>query len=412
MAAHRWQLRSVPDDLARRYRDQGWWNDDTLGMTVANGLAASANTEFNVHSKVRPWRGTFGEVDAKARSLAGSLRARGVGPGDVIVFQMPNWVEAGITFWAAAYLGAVLVPVVHFYGAKEVDYILRQTNPAVVVTPDRFGYSDYLSTYEKLLAETAIAPLWLVVGDTPEADLPAGASPFDALLAGEPVDGPADVDPDAPVIVAFTSGTTRDPKGVIHSHRTIGCETRQLNAMFPKHGPPGITGAPVGHFIGMVNAFLIPLLRDQAVNLVDVWDPGEVLRIMREHNLGMGGGATYFITSLLDHPDFTDEHLALMPFAGLGGSSVPIAVMERLGGLGIKAYRSYGSTEHPSITGAEITDPEDKRHTTDGHVMPGVEMKLTDEGEIVSRGPDCFVGYIDAEMTARAVRRRGLVPHR
>ena len=113
------------------------------------------------------------------------------------------------------------------------------------------------------------------------------------------------------------------------------------------------------------------------------------------------GGATYFITSLLDHPDFTDEHLANMPFAGLGGSSVPVAVMERITKLGIKAFRSYGSTEHPSITGCLLDDPEMKRLTTDGHALPGVEMRLDPDGEILSRGPDCFVGYIDPEMTAR-----------
>ena len=215
MGEHQWQLRSVPDDLVRRYRAEGWWDDATLGSTVADGLSSMGDVEFNVHSKVRPWRGTFAEVDRAARVLAGSLRARGVGPGDVVVFQMPNWVEAGITFWAAAYLGAVVVPIVHFYGAKEVEYILRTTSPEVVVTPDRFGHSDYLSVYEKLLSGDD-APLWLVVGETAPADLPAAATPFDTLLDGEPVAGPAAVDPDAPAIVAFTSGTTRDPKGVIH----------------------------------------------------------------------------------------------------------------------------------------------------------------------------------------------------
>ena len=205
-----------------------------------------------------------------------------------------------------------------------------------------------------------------------------------------------------PAVIGFTSGTTQNPKGVVHSHETLAFEARQLDFMFPTGGPPSITGAPVGHFIGMLNAFIVPLLRWRPVNLVDVWDPGEVLRLMLAEDLGMGGGATYFLTSLLDHPDFTEDHLRLMPFAGLGGSPVPDAVTQRASSLGIAVYRSYGSTEHPSITGCLMDDPEDKRLTTDGRILPGVELRLDDEGQIISRGPDLCLGYTDPALTAAA----------
>jgi acyl-CoA synthetase len=89
-----------------------------------------------------------------------------------------------------------------------------------------------------------------------------------------------------------------------------------------------------------------------------------------------------------------------MPFAGLGGSAVPVAVTERATALGIKSFRSYGSTEHPSITGCLIDDPEVKRLTTDGRPLPGVEVRLDERGQILSRGPDCFLGYTDGELTA------------
>ncbi len=395
----RWQLRSVPERLARRYLGEGWWNDTTLGEMVAAGLEEMAGVAFRVRSRVHPWAGTLGDVDRAARSLASSWRARGIGPGDVVVFQLPNWVEAGVAFWAAAYLGAVVVPVVHFYGAKEVDYILRATSPDVIVTADRFGHADHLAVYEALLSERP-GPLWLVAGETAPGALPARATAFASMLDADPVSEPAAIDPDGPAVVGFTSGTTREPKGVVHSHRTIGFETRQLDYMFPKGGPPQITGAPVGHFIGMLNAFLVPLLRDRPVNLIDVWDPGEVLRVMGDEGLGVTGGATYFLTSLLDHPDFTDEHLALMPFAGLGGSPVPMAVTERATRLGMKVFRSYGSTEHPSITGCLLDEPEVKRLRTDGRPLPGVELRLDANAEILSRGPDCFLGYTDPDLTA------------
>ncbi|HZQ86321.1 MAG TPA: AMP-binding protein [Acidimicrobiales bacterium] len=402
-AGERWRLRDIPPELAAEYRRAGWWDDRTLGQLAETGLNERAKVAFEAHSKVRPWAGTFGDLDRAARTFAGALQARGVGAGDVVVLQMPNWMEAGIAFFAATYLGAVVVPIVHFYGAKEVGYILRAVRPDVVVTIDRFGHADHLALYDGLLgADADVDPLWLVVGDTAASALPAKATPFTALLDdGSPVAGPAPVDPDGPALIGFTSGTTRDPKGVVHSHRTMGCEIRQLDYMFPDGGPPGITAAPVGHFIGMLNAFLTPLLRDRPVHLVDVWDPTEVLRLMKDEGLGMGGGATFFLTSLLDHPDFEDAHLAQMPFAGLGGSPIPVAVTERATRMGIKVFRSYGSTEHPSITGCLLDEPERKRVATDGRPMPGVEIRLDEDGEISSRGPDCFVGYTDADLTAK-----------
>ena len=396
-----WGLRSVPEELARRYAAQGWWTDATLGSMVADGLQDMAGAPFTVRSKVRPWRGTFADVDRAARSLAASLGARGVGAGDVVVLQLPNWVEAGVAFWAATYLGAVVIPVVHFYGEKEVAYILGVTEPDVVVTADRFGRADHLALYSELLGGRSEA-LWLVVGSTPAGELPPGATAFDSMLDQAPLEGPLAVDPDAPALVGFTSGTTRDPKGVVHSHRTIGFESRQLSGLTPTDGPPSITGAPVGHFIGMLNAFLMPLMGDRPVNMIDEWNPGEVLRMMKEEGLSVSGGATYFLTSLLDHPDFGPEHLALMPFAGLGGSPVPVAVTQRATDLGIKVFRSYGSTEHPSITGGRLEDPVAKRIATDGQPMEGVEIVLAPDGEIWSRGPDCCLGYTDPALTAAA----------
>ncbi|MFC5746550.1 AMP-binding protein [Actinomadura rugatobispora] len=397
-----WGIRTVPGWLAQRYRDEGRWTADSLGSTVAAGLSRAPHLSFHVRSTVRPYTGTLGDVDRAARSLAQGLRAQGIGPGSVVVLQLPNWVEAAITFWAATYIGAVVVPVVHFYGPKEVGYILDDTRPAVIVTPDRFGRTDHLQQYEQLLAERDDTPLWLVVGDRRRQDLPRGATPFHQMLESDPLGAPEAVDPAAPAIVGFTSGTTLNPKGVVHSHQTIGWEVRQCDGFYGKGGPPQIVGTPVGHFMGMINAFLLPLVRSEPVHLIDVWDPAEVLRAMGERGLGIAGGPPYFLTSLLDHADFTPEHLALIPYMGLGGAMVPEAFTERATREGITVYRSYGSTEHPSITASLVGDAADKRLRTDGRVLPGAEIRLDRGGEILSRGADCFIGYTDPELTARA----------
>src|SRR5258708_30284063 len=87
-------VRTIPAELVKRYEAEGWWTRDTMGDLLARGLEAAPGAGFRVHSAVRPWAGTFRDVEQVARRLAGGLRARGVGPGDVIAFQLPNWIEA------------------------------------------------------------------------------------------------------------------------------------------------------------------------------------------------------------------------------------------------------------------------------------------------------------------------------
>jgi acyl-CoA synthetase len=402
-----WQLRTPPAELARRYIADGSWNDDTLGQILAAGLADGSHLACKVRSRLRPYSGTLGDVADLARRVAGGLRARGVAPGDLVAFQLPNWMEAAATFWATAFLGAVPVPIVHFYGPKEVGFILRQSEARVFVTADRFGHLDYLANLDALRAGLPDLELVAVVADDA---MPGDLLPFIALTESDPVGAPARVDPAAPALVAYTSGTTADPKGVVHAHRTIGFEIRQLGAMQPpRDGPPMLVGAPVGHGIGMLAALLLPVFRREPIHLIDVWDPSDVLAAMLEDHVYSGAGATFFLTTLLDHPDITDEHRALMRHVGLGGSAVPAAVGDRADAQGISIVRMYGSTEHPSITGSRHEGPRDKRLYTDGRPLPGVEIRLLDDdgkevgagtpGEIHSRGPDCFPGYTDPALT-------------
>ena len=411
-----WKLRVVEPELSRRYVRNGWWTDETLGSMLAHGLARNAGHTFRIHSRTRPWSGTFAGVEELALRVAAGLRARGIGPGDVVAFQIPNWIEAAVTFYAVSFLGAVLVPIVHFYGRKEVGHILRQSGARALITVDRFGHLDHLGALDDLRPRLPDLELAVVVaGDAPPfspAAVPSWAVPFSDLLDHPPLDGPLGVDPGHPACVAYTSGTTADPKGVVHVHRTLVFEVRQLGAVQASRALPQLTGAPVAHGIGMLSGLLLPLYRQQAVHLTDVWDPPRVLADMVEHGIAAGSGSTFFLTSLLDHPDCGPDHLHLMRETGLGGSSVPVAVAERATSLGISITRAFGSTEHPSTTGMTHDDPLEKRTHTDGRPLLGVEMRIVDEsgadlpvgesGEVVSRGPDCFWGYTDPALTAGA----------
>ena len=412
-----WELRAVPAELRERYLAEGWWTDDTFASFMEREIAAAPELTFRVWSTTRPWSGTIGELYGQALRLATSFTRLGIGRGDVVCYQVPNWAESVSVIAAGFRIGAVMVPIVHFYGAREVEFILRQSGAKALVTVDRFGHVDHLANLATFRDRVdTLEHVVVVESGTPGPGL-AGTRRLTELLDAPPFTADVDIDPDHPAMVGYTSGTTAEPKGVIHTHRSLLFEIPQLAALAPD-ARPVLNASPLAHMTGMLASFLLPVFRHQAIHITDVWDPQEALRIILEADVSAGAGATIFLTSLMDAPGFGPEHVARLGPVGLGGAPVPAAVAERADSLGITVFRSYGSTEHPSITGCTSTDRREKRHHTDGPPMLGVELRMLDvdgeagvgpgqPGQILSRGPDLCAGYTDPALTARAFSSDG-----
>jgi acyl-CoA synthetase len=413
--AKRWSTRGVPPELERAYVDGGWWTGDTLGALIARQLAKHAASAIAIWSRVRPWQGRYADVDDEARRLVTLLRELGIEPGEAVAFQLPNWREAVVSLAGLAMGGYVVVPIVHIYGRKEVAFILEQSGAVAYVSPVAWGHVDYGA----IVATAAPASLrvHVVVGD---GELPPGEPGlkrvrWSACAERKPArDLPAARAEDVAVL-AYTSGTTSDPKGVIHDHRTMLSELRHMQSWFTAD-KSNLNGSPVTHATGMLGV-LAPLTTGGSIHLIDRWDPAHALEVMLEAGIGGGTGASVFLASLLDHPDFTPDHAKLMSRVGLGGAPVPVALGERAASLGIAIIRAYGSTEHPSTTGCQYDDPADRRHRTDGRALANVELRLVDDdgrdvpagtpGEILSRGPELCLGYTDPALTAAAFDAEG-----
>jgi acyl-CoA synthetase len=406
MAQHTWSQRSVPATLVDRYEQEGWWTSATLGAKVAEWLAAVPDATVNIHSRTNEWHGTYADVDDEARRLIALLRSEGIEPGAIVAFQLPNWREAVVSFVALAMGGYVLVPIVHIYGRKEVAFILTECGADAYIAPAAYGHVDYTAIVDEAAPDGL--RLHVMVGDGADRPAPAGIRRvgWDSVSSFEPI---TDLPPrraDEVAVLAYTSGTTSDPKGVIHDHRTMLSELRHMNGWVA--GRATLMGSPITHATGMLGAVLGPLGRGGDIHVIDRWDPGHALEVMAAYDISGGTGASIFLATLLDHPDFTPAHAANMERIGLGGAPVPVELGRRAERLGIKIIRAYGSTEHPSTTGSQFDDPADQRHTTDGPVLPGVEIRLVDPdgadvpdgvaGEILSRGPELCFGYTNPAL--------------
>ncbi len=415
----RWAVRPVPDALRTRYLVEGGWTDDTLGALVDRSLRAAPDARVHIWSGSRPWRGSYADVWNESLRLATALRDAGVEPGEVVAFQLPNWREAVVAFYGLAMGGYVLVPIVHIYGAKEVRFVLAESGARAYISADRHGHVDYLDIVDGAAPGTLPdLALHVVVGDSGTRPAPATVERvgWDAVAHASPTNAIAAPDPDAVCVLAYTSGTTSNPKGVMHTHRTLLAEIPHIQAWITP-GAPNLMGSPVTHATGMLGAVLAPMALGEDIHLIDRWDPARALDVMLEANVGAGTGAAVFLASLLDHPGFTPEHARRIRRVGLGGAPVSPVLAERAAALGIAMIRAYGSTEHPSVTGCTFSDPPAKRHCTDGRPMPGVEIRLLDAdgtpvatgepGEIWSRGPDLCAGYTDPALTARAFTADG-----
>ena len=192
-------------------------------------------------------------------------------------------------------LGVTLVPIVHFYGPKEVGFILRQSGARALIIVSKIGQRDYLAELATIRDGLDDSRQVVVVGDIAGDGVPDYV-PFDDLRRAEPIDGPAPVDPDTPAVIGYTSGTTADPKGVVHTHRTLGCEVRQLTEHQANARPCRASSARRSAMpSGCSAACSARSSAGNPIYMIDGWDPPTVLDAMLEEDIAAGSGVHLFL---------------------------------------------------------------------------------------------------------------------
>ena len=376
-------------------------------------------------------RYTFAELEREARLVARGLIADGVQPGERVVVWATNVPEWIVLQFALAKVGAILVTANTSLRANDIDYLLRQSGAATLVTISGFRGVDYVAALEQAGMtrgqDRKLDRLYFIPRG--HEVTPEGFTPYSHLrIAGGAVpetildDRSAAVSVDDVINMQYTSGTTGFPKGVMLSSRNIVNNGEALGRGLGYTPDDRLClCVPLFHCFGCVIGVLGAFTHGAALCPVESFDPVRVLAtVAREQCTALYGVPTMFLAQL-EHPDFGQYDLTSLRTGIMAGALCPEPVMRRvMSQMHLPEITiAYGLTESsPGITHTPRDSTIEDRSQTVGTVLPELEVKIVDgmgemlasgeRGELCVRGYNVMKGYYDnPEATAAAITADG-----
>ena len=388
--------------------------DLSLSELLSRSAQARPTTRLHFHTEHGERSVLTSGLIQAGRQLARGLRAIGLGRGDAIAMQLPTCIETATLYLAALEIGAVLVPIVHIYGPAEVGFILRQSRARFLCVPQLWRGIDFLARVEDLGHLPDLERVIVIGERTPRGGITLQA--IEALAATTPAVAAhpwPQAQPEDVCLLLYTSGTTASPKGVQHTHQTVGAEWL---IPFIDGAGPYLTPFPAGHIAGF-NFLLRPFVTGTDMVFMDRWEPALAAELIERHRVRLSGGTPFHLQGLLDAAQRDGRDLSSLAAYSMGGTGVTPEHVEAADRAGFSGSRSYGLTEHSTVTHGWIDMPFAQRSQTDGRVQPGSRVRIVDEqdrelpfgseGEILVRGPELFIGYTDPALNEQAFTRDG-----
>ena len=379
---------------------------DTIPAALARAAEMFGDAEAVVDGDVRlSWRQLLDQV----RSVAASYLARGVEPGDRIAVWAPNtwhWVVAAL---GAHYAGATLVPINTRYTGHEALDILDRTQAVALVVAGPFLGADRLA----LLRAAGATPHLRTIVQVPLEDAPVAAGAVGWAELAAPADLPtSDVDaraaavsPDDVSDILFTSGTTGRSKGVLSAHRQV-IDVARAWAECGEVGPDDryLVINPFFHSFGYKAGIVVGLLTGATIVPQAVYDVETAMRLIQRERISVLPGAPTIFQTILDHPACIEYDLSSLRFAVTGAAVVPVALVERMQQeMGFEiVLTAFGMTEAVVATMCRRDDPPQVVARTCGRAVAGFEARIGEQDELLLRGPNVMLGYLDDDEATKA----------
>jgi cyclohexanecarboxylate-CoA ligase len=382
---------------------------DALDAAAAATPDAVAIVEHNSVSQATT-RLSYGELRRRSIRLACALAVLGVQRGDVVAVQLPNWWHYAALYIACARIGAIINPLMPIFRERELEFMLGFAEARVWIVPQEFRGCDYPRMAAGLRgALPRLEHVFVVGGSDP-------ATRFETCLLERDWEGQVDsralfrerrMSPDDVTEIMYTSGTTGQPKGVMHTANTLMCKCLLASELFGFGAGDSIyMGSPLAHQTGFLYACCLAMYHGCKCVMQDVWDPVLAARLIAEERSTITLGSTPFLSDLVRTPAARAHDTSSLRLFLCAGAPIPRVLVEDAGSSHPQLYvmSAWGMTEMGITTATYPGDAPEKVLDTDGRALPHQAVRVVDEagaivppgteGRLQARCATTFVGYL------------------
>ncbi len=382
----------------------GFWRNQTINHFISHALKNRADHTAVVAYRselAAPIRIGYRELDRRTELIARGLSKLGVGKSDVVSWQLPNWWEFIALALACARIGAVANPIMPIFRQRELKFMLDFGESKVFIVPKSYKGFDYEAMANGMRHDLPFLQHLVVLdGD--------GDNSFKTLLLAEDLP-PASANPLAPddvMLLMYTSGTTGEPKGVMHTSNTLFANLYGFIEAYGLTSQDVILGAsPMAHLTGFGYLAMIPLILNGTTVLQDIWEPKQALELIRAEGITFSMASSPFVADLCNAAEAGGPVSPQFVNFCCAGAPIPPVLIERARKvLNLAVSSAWGMTECGAVTITEPTRTDEKSGSTDGRPLSGIELKIIgtvgqelpsgQTGSLFVRGSSLFGGYL------------------